>query len=805
MKAAFAMKHLIVLTILLSVLQSMAGRCDHSLDEFPRQYGERDDAPRFQRAIDACTGGVLTVPGDDYEIARTLYVTNLCSIELSPSAYVRAVAEMDWMFKIDALWQFEPKTAPKGVNPERYNLFFRGGTLDGNGNASCLSIDNFRHYTLEKATFLNGKRFGVGLVTAGGGYEMVARDLYIKTLMSGLAGNTGLVFGGSDSHFTDIIVVDYTTGVHLKGDGGANRLTRVHVWGGPVKPPEAGALPEMLRNSVCFRIDSSGETLWDCYADTGEIGFWVNGWEVRMFGCNYANNPGFKMNDVTVIRQDVGSIWAEVCYFQRNTPGTRLYQGGLNARIHWGEDLIYRKFTRDQKPKTLELKACPYNIDNGRQLFLDDKLFAETSLKRTWHKPQKDPRMSCPFAGDVWYDGQNRLYKCFYNAGWTNGLAYATSKDGIVWCRPNLNADGGTVLFAHRGDCDQARVFMDADALDGYRFKSYVTVCENGKLRGEARRSKDGVRWTETISAETARNVSTIFYDPFKRLYCFSAGSRNKVKGRVCDLAFSTDFVTGARSSGAKMGWLENAVDGERSKGGYELHGMDCVAYESVMIGLAQVMRRLQKSSFLRFAFARPDDIQKWEFPELDKTKDNAFIDQTLKCRDVDMGCIRSNSGVCIVLDDEIRFYYTGFSGDRAKAGNGGQDVFTNGMYANGAMGFATLRRDGFCSLSDGTAVTRPLVFTKGDRLWLNVDARAGAVEVTAEDPDGNRLGGCTVGGADSTRYEAFRLAAEKPFRLRFAVRGGAKLYSFWTSDGAGRSGGYLGGGSPSSKTLRDE
>ncbi len=35
----------------------------------------------------------------------------------------------------------------------------------------------------------------------------------------------------------------------------------------------------MLKESVCFRIDSSGETLRDLRADTGEIGFWVNGWE----------------------------------------------------------------------------------------------------------------------------------------------------------------------------------------------------------------------------------------------------------------------------------------------------------------------------------------------------------------------------------------------------------------------------------------------------------------------------------------------------------------------------------------------
>ena len=45
---------------------------DHSVAEFPRLEGETDDAPRFQRAVDACYGGgVLSVPSGDYELART--------------------------------------------------------------------------------------------------------------------------------------------------------------------------------------------------------------------------------------------------------------------------------------------------------------------------------------------------------------------------------------------------------------------------------------------------------------------------------------------------------------------------------------------------------------------------------------------------------------------------------------------------------------------------------------------------------------------------------------------------------------
>ena len=825
------------LTVVLAALSlcavAHAGR-SHSLEEFPRLAGETDDAPRFQRAVDACTCGLLRVPGEDYEIARTVVVTNLCSFEIEPSAVIRATARMDWMIRIDAMWQYSPKTAPKGVNAELYNLTYRGGTLDANGLASCLAIDNYRHFTLENATFLNGRKYGVGIETTGHGYEMIARNLYCKTLIPGLAGNTGLYTYGGDSHYTDIVVVDYTTGVHFAGRG-ANRLTRIHVWGGPIKPPEPGALPEMLRDSVCFRIDSSGEILRDCYADTGEIGFWVNGWENRMLGCSYFNNTGFHMKDVTIIRQDKGSLWTAGCYFQHQTPETRLYRGGPEAKIRWGEDNIYRWFDEKSRPPCVSPQTMPYNVDIGRQLFLDDKLLAENKAKRTWHRPIKDARspvlkpetflekggkngwnpMACPFVGGVWYDGAERLYKCFYNAGWADGVAYAFSKDGLSWTRPKLDGDGGNLVFACQGCRDQSSVIFDPEALDGYRFKSYLTVGEGGKLRGEVRRSKDGVSWEKPSLSGTTGDATSIFYDPFSRYFCFSSRSWNETEGRTRDLAFDSDFVSGARDLPRKARWLNDAVGGGKDKSGYELYNMDCVAYESVMIGLTQVMKQPQndhwsklgipKSTFLRFGFARPDNVWKWTYPKFDETPDNAFIDQTRKYGDWDMGYLRSNSGVCIVLDDEIRFYYTGFAGDKAKADKGRQSIHTNGMYANGTMGFATLRRDGFCSLCDGTVTKRPLVFTKGDRLWLNVDAREGAVGVIAEDLDGKRLGERKVEGIDATRYEAFKVEPAKPFRLRFAMRGGAKLYAFWMSDASGRSGGYLGGGSPSSKTLRDE
>ena len=316
---------------------------DHSVDEFPRIVGETDDAPRFQRAVDACRGGgLLTVPSGNYQFASTLHVTNLCSVKLAPAAVIRAVKPMKWMVEIDCTWEYNKKKAPPDVYARNFNLTWTGGILDGCGIASCLALDNYAHFILEKATFNNGRVYGVGVETRGRGYELMARDLYFHTSMPGLEGNTGLYCYGGDSHFIDIVSVNYTVGIHLAGRG-SNRMSRCHVWGTSTRPIVKGVEPETLRESVCFRIDATDTVMRDCYADTGKIGFWMNGWEERMECCSYA---GLRLLDGAVaIRQNRGAIWANGFYARKISPKAVLYAfANDDSRIRWGDDCILHPF-----------------------------------------------------------------------------------------------------------------------------------------------------------------------------------------------------------------------------------------------------------------------------------------------------------------------------------------------------------------------------------------------------------------------------------------------------------------------------
>lgn len=308
---------------------------DASVADFPRNAGEADDSSRIQRAVDATPCGVLLVPAGTYEIAATLQVTNHCSLLMHKNATLKAIRQMEFVLKVN--------NAPTGRAYSRldFGMFVTGGRIDGNGLASCMALDGFWHYTLRDTSFLNGKRFGLRVQGESGGCELVAQNLYFLCNLRGLAGNTGLCIMGSDGHYTDIVVVDYTTGIHLLS-GGSNRLTRCHVWGGCVPSPKQGEMREMLKDSVNFWIgkNCAAAVLRDCYADTGAVGFLCEGWETRIFGGSYFWNRRFDPDAKAVVfKQPGGSMLVSGFCMSKTIPNVKTYEGC--GRVEW-RDMIYR-------------------------------------------------------------------------------------------------------------------------------------------------------------------------------------------------------------------------------------------------------------------------------------------------------------------------------------------------------------------------------------------------------------------------------------------------------------------------------
>ena len=140
------------------------------------------------------------------------------------------------------------------------------------------------------------------------------------------------------------------------------------------------------------------------------------------------------------------------------------------------------------------------------------------------------------------------------------------------------------------------------------------------------------------------------------------------------------------------------------------------------------------------------------------------------------------------------------------------------GVYYNGAIGAATLRRDGFCGMvadGNGEIVTRPLTFT-GSHLFVNAECLYGEVRAEIIDGTGQVMPGFSAADCRELKY-VDRTKAELVFvggdlsalagqevRFRFLMHC-STLYSFWVSPSErGESRGYVAGGGPAYPGLRD-
>lgn len=311
-----------------------------------------DDTERLQRLVDSAPGGTVTITSGVYRLERTLFVTNLASVRLDPTAVLKAVRPMDYVVKIN-------HHRRQGVN-----LSFCGGAIDGAGIASCMALDGCYYFTLREVSFFNGRKAGLRVNGEEFGYELIANNLYFKCTMPGLAGNVAVYSTGGDSHYADCVVTDYTVGFRFAQSGG-NRLTRCHVWGGLVPPKKKDALPEMLEDSVCFWIDGAHTMhLRDCYADTGKTGFLIDGYDVRMDGCWYQNNPIFKLDDVVIIDHRSGNLAVSGGHFCKDSKNVTIYRArDPFARVCWSDN-SYARFASGPG-------ACEYQVADRFEVVQD--------------------------------------------------------------------------------------------------------------------------------------------------------------------------------------------------------------------------------------------------------------------------------------------------------------------------------------------------------------------------------------------------------------------------------------------------
>ena len=464
-------------------------------------------------------------------------------------------------------------------------------------------------------------------------------------------------------------------------------------------------------------------------------------------------------------------------------------------------------------------------IDVGRQLFVDDFLIEQTSLRRTFHhaeyysgnpvlKADKPWEFSggagraMPFSDGAFYDPADGLFKLWYMG--YNATLFANSRDGVHWEKPALDVKPGTNIV-HMGKRDSSTVWLDQDEKDPRR--RYKLLYSGGHMQPVFLHvSADGIHWGEPVAKSIpAGDRTTFFKNPFRDVWIFSLRDHDWVPGQPANREYvgrlrryweRSEFEKGAvwKKEEPPLWTMADRLDPRRIDLNVQpqLYNLDCVAYESLILGLFDIWvgqtTNRPKPNYLTVGFTR--DGFHWNRPTHEP-----FISLSERKGDWNWGNVQSAGGCCLVVDDKLYFYVSGRAGVDRSAGSG---VCTTGL--------ATLRRDGFASMDaskeEGTLTTRPVTF-RGKYLFINADADQGDLRVEVLHKDGKVVkpftrGKCTPASTDKTlqavkwgRKADLSGLAGQPVKFRFHLKN-ARLYSFWVSpEPSGASHGYVAAGGP--------
>ncbi|MCX6907292.1 MAG: hypothetical protein NTY01_04535, partial [Verrucomicrobia bacterium] len=273
-------------------------------------------------------------------------------------------------------------------------------------------------------------------------------------------------------------------------------------------------------------------------------------------------------------------------------------------------------------------------IDVGRQLFVDDFLIERTTLKRAHHlaayhpanpvlKPEKPwegkggRARAGVFSDGVWYDPADKLFKCWYWSSVSSEkplrsyTCYATSRDGVRWEKPSLDVVAGTNVVLHDDPeawRNSSTVWLDLEEKDPQcRFKMFRVVCEEKMVNGKKQSPKkikihfspDGIHWKLAGTSDDCGDRTTVFYNPFRKMWVFGLRSSGKEVSRCRAYVESADVLNTVkwdRQPTYRKEWIgADKLDPDRSDLELrriperpwdlvpsQLYNLDCVAYESL-------------------------------------------------------------------------------------------------------------------------------------------------------------------------------------------------------------------------------
>ena len=479
-------------------------------------------------------------------------------------------------------------------------------------------------------------------------------------------------------------------------------------------------------------------------------------------------------------------------------------------------------------------------IINGKQLFIDDYIIEDlTGATKVLNQPVKHPKNPLMIRDKPWerddpdyttviYDQAEGIFKMWYamhvpdrKLDSEQVLGYATSKDGLRWTKPIVNKRDKTNIVFHSKIPGflAPGIFKDPVAQDPQkRYKMLFSACQDGTaktLSTNAAYSPDGIHWTdepENPIIPFSDVQSCPFWDARRGRYVahLRYGPPNS---RICSVIESEDFAHWSPKT--TILWPAPTNEGHKSKMDRPFntkhYAMQAMQYGGMYIGFlwtyhGETIQPIPKDKLwmdktnLQLVFSRNgrtwlrvaangaipwhqmDDQRDWE----QAIEEAVFIPYGRHKKDWDWGAVGACHQPLLVVDDQIRIYYRGYTGRHWAKYHGDKFPRTTGI------GLATLRLDGFVSVNaeaEGTMTTRPFVFI-GDTLEVNADAKGGSIVVEALDAKSRAIKGFAKTDSiaitsDSVRHvlkwkdkDDCHLIQARPIRLRFHLKK-AKLYSF--------------------------
>jgi hypothetical protein len=395
--------------------------------------------------------------------------------------------------------------------------------------------------------------------------------------------------------------------------------------------------------------------------------------------------------------------------------------------------------------------------------------------------------------GNVIYDKEERIYKCWYSPFIIDqsakgmsledrdnnvyeapdnremGICYTTSKDGISWKKPEL----GLVQYGQskdnniiwRGTEDRAElwhgphgsgIFKDLHEQDpDHRYKAIF----KGEILSVAF-SADGIHWDQPIAcpaADVAGDThNNAFWAPTLGKYVGITRSWGEAKGRQVARIESEDFIS----------WTKAVVVLEGIDRNQQTYAMPVFYYGGVYLGLVAIHDQDADRVWTELTWSA--DTKVWNRVN----PGTPLIPCSDSKLDYDYGCVYP-CAYPIFLKDEIRLYY------------GGSDYLHFG-WRNGSLCLATLRPDGFAGYEQETidnpaVITTAMVPYNGQPIRITADVQDGGfVKVNILDNNGEHLS--TAEAVSKTITDGKLIFLEKissdEVQLQFELSK-AKLYSF--------------------------